>query len=127
MKKIIIAAISGLGIFLTTTGCYNDKYQDLYPTPTVVTCDTANMSFATNILPIFNDKCATTGCHTTADKASAGNIDLSNYAGATTVRVKNNILDDINFTGNPMPQGGTKLDDCSINKITAWIHQGCKN
>ena len=26
----------------------------------------------------------------------------------------------------PMPRGGSKIDDCSIKKIVAWVNQGCK-
>lgn len=37
-------------------------------------------------------------------------------------RIKGAINQEPNFS--PMPQGGDKLEDCTIDKISAWIDDG---
>lgn len=121
MKKIMIP----LGILLFAS-CYNDKEDQLYPQP-VGGCDTANMSFATHIQPIMNQSCAIAGaCHNATAK-SLGH-DLSSYAGTVAAVNSGRYLGAIRHeTGFfQMPKGMTKLGDCEIAKITAWVNQGTK-
>ena len=126
MKHILpLAAIA----LLIVTGCYNDKADKLYPEPTTTTpggntCDTANMSFTTNIKPIISQYCAVAGCHDNAT-AIAG-YDLSNYTGVQQSVTGARLLGVINHQSgfSPMPKNMSKLSDCNINKITAWVNQG---
>lgn len=122
MRKII-------GVFacaLIFTGCYYDKADQLYPSPTT-TCDTTTVTFAKDILPIMNTKCATAGCHDNQTKQNG--YDMGTYEGVKMV------VDDGKLIGVtrqdagylPMPQGMAKLDECSINKIVRWVHLGAQN
>jgi hypothetical protein len=86
-------------------------------------CVTTNMSFANNILPIFASNC--NGCHNAT--APSGGINLTTYAGvkSKSSRIVGSIAHSAGYI--PMPSSTTKLSDCDINKITAWISQGAIN
>lgn len=125
MKKFIIP----IGLLLFAS-CYNDKEDQLYPKPGGgsgggTACDTANMSFATHIQPIMAG-CATAGCHDAVTKSFTH--DLSSYTGVVasvnTGRFLGAIRHDASYFA--MPKGLSKLSDCDIAKVTAWINQGTK-
>ncbi len=123
MKKIFFA----IGMVVLMGSCYNDKYDKLYPTPTVTvnTCDTTTISCATDILPIFVANCSVnnSSCHSAA---SSSGVDLSTWNAIMKGYATNGtLIKDINFgMGNNMPKGGTQLSACDINKITRWAHLG---
>lgn len=122
MRKII-------GVFacaLIFTGCYYDKYDKLYPSATT-TCDTTTVTFTADILPIMNAKCATAGCHDSQTKQNG--YDMGTYAGVKMVVDDGKLVGCIRWDNGflPMPQGMTKVDDCSINKIVRWVNQGALN
>ena len=107
------------------TGCYYDKEETLYPES--ATCVTENMSFTGDVWPVINASC--TGCH--SGSSPSGNISLENYsdvAAAAAIEAGNygSLHGTISHaSGNsPMPKGGSKLSDCTIAKIKAWMDQG---
>ena len=127
--KHILAALVTI-IFIA--GCYNDKADQLYPEPTTTggggnTCDTASISYATTIQPILTQYCALAGCHD-ATTPSFG-YDFTAYAGAKLASDNARLLGAINQLSGyqPMPKNLTKLNECNINKITAWVNQGTLN
>jgi hypothetical protein len=126
MKKII--AFAGLAIILT--GCYNDKYNKLYPaTSTAVTCDTTAVSFSSTIQPILNSYC--TSCHATGG-VGAGYGDFTSYTTSLVSQATSgNLVTDISITNtgdiHHMPQSQPSLSSCDIEKITAWVNQGAQN
>jgi uncharacterized membrane protein len=128
MKKLITVA----SLLIIASGCYNDKYNKLYPqAATAVACDTSAVSFARDITPIINTYCAqTSGCHSAADHAASG-YDFSTYVGFHSVATQDLLISDIN--GNPvsrnhaMPLNMAKMPDCEINKMIAWLNQGAGN
>jgi cytochrome c553 len=123
MKRtgILLAFVLG-AIF---TGCYNDKYNELYPQ--AATCDTANVTYTATIKPIIAQNCATTGCHDATTKESG--YDMSVYADLKVAVDNNKLLAVINHQSGvqPMPQGLPKLSDCNIAKITKWVSAGAPN
>lgn len=125
-KTMIIAALS-----LVAAGCYNDKYDKLYPSTatTSVTCDTTSITFSHDIMPIITAKCAISGgCHDASGGAVNG-YDFTTYAGVQPEAANGNLMGDINWASghNQMPQGASKLPDCEINKFTRWVNQGALN
>ena len=125
MKKVLLFA----GLAITLGSCYNDSYDKLYPTQTVVTCDTTTVGFAADIKPIFAANCSvnSSDCHSAG---SAGGINLNIYSPELTDQVSNGkLLKDINFVSgaNAMPKNGSKMGSCDINKITRWVNQGGLN
>jgi cytochrome c553 len=85
------------------------------------------MSFTGDVWPVINASC--TGCH--SGSSPSGNVSLENYsaiAAAAAIGAGNygSLYGTISHaSGNsPMPKGGSKLSDCTIAKIKAWIDQG---
>jgi len=129
MKKIILIGV--VLLFIGTIGCYNDKYDQLYVSPATVTCDTTAVSFANDILPILNANCNIAGgCHDAAGQSTSG-YNFTTYAGFQPVASYDYVVSDINWTPtrghNDMPKTGSKISQCDINIITAWVDQGALN
>lgn len=125
MKRLLIL----LSVVLIA-GCYNDKYDELYPTTGNgggggTSCDTSNITFSQTIKPIMDSKCAISGCHDAA--TLAGGYNFTVYGGVRAAR--NRIVGAITWQSgySQMPKGMNKLDDCSIVKITKWINDGAQN
>lgn len=123
---ILFAKIASvLIITMCLSSCYKDKAEILYPS--VGTCDTANSKYGANVSPILMANCATSGCHTTS--AMAGGYAYQSHS-ETLVSVNNGkLIASINHKSgaSQMPKGGSKLSDCDINKIQAWINRGALN
>jgi mono/diheme cytochrome c family protein len=130
MKKLLFPLFAIAIAFSTViVSCSKDNEQDLSnenpPGGGGNTCDTANMTYTANVLPIISASCY--GCH--ANGSASGGVSLGSYASLKTQVDNGNLLHVINHdAGYPaMPQGGTKLSDCNINKIRAWINHGALN
>ena len=117
--KIIYPFLFILTIASLSTGCYYDNEEYLYGT-----CDTTNVTFTKDIKPIMDANCI--NCH------SGGAIDLTNYNGVKTKVTDSTLYKAMSYSysgvnsSKNMPSSG-KLDDCSINKVKAWIDQGALN
>ena len=115
MKKIILIISIVFAISLMFNSCYKDSVEGLYR----FTCDTTNVTYSGTIQAIISTNCL--GCH------DAGNSNGDFTTQALVASKGNAIVGRITGqTGNIMPQGG-KLDDCSINKIKAWVNKGAPN
>ena len=121
MKYLIVI------LSLVLTGCYYDKEDQLYPlsnSGSGNTCDTSNVTYTATIQPILAQNCALSGCHDAATQSSGHN--LSTYDGAKNAvnsgRLLGSIRQESGFSA--MPKGMTKLSDCNISKISAWINKG---
>tara|TARA_B100000035_G_scaffold309575_1_gene315967 strand:- start:3358 stop:3726 length:369 start_codon:yes stop_codon:yes gene_type:complete len=104
----------------------------------------ASVSFSSDIQPVFDISCATSGCHGTGHFT---NLDLSE--GNSYINLVN--VESLNFsplklvdpgksedsvlylkivgsseTGSKMPPGGT-LSDASVTNIQTWITEGAEN
>lgn len=117
----------------TLPGCYYDVEENLIVRDTVYVydttggsgCDTMAVSFAQEVMPVFNQQCNV--CHSSA--AQLGSVVLDNYDDVIIVVESGQLLGAINHeTGySPMPKDGPKLDDCTLAQINAWVHQGAPN
>jgi mono/diheme cytochrome c family protein len=113
------------GLFLLgLSSCYYDKADLIYPQP--ATCDTAAVTYSGTIATILNSNC--NGCHGGAAAAGAG-IKLDTYAAVSTYVTNGRLLNSMLHNGqaSPMPKGGSKLDACTINKVSSWITKGAPN
>jgi hypothetical protein len=104
-------------IILVPPGCKDYNKVDLYPP-----CDTTQIGYAGDILPIVNANCIP--CHTEAN-AFGGQV-LVTLEGARIPARNGLLLKAVTHDPSviPMPKGGGMLDDCSINKIRRWINLG---
>jgi len=126
MKLIlfILALIVTVSFF---ESCYYDKADLLYPDGKMP-CDTSVVAkFSTDVLPVMNVSCNTSGCHNTIS-ASSGVI-LDTYAGVKAQIANGRLMGSINQTGgfSAMPKGASKLNSCAITKIQQWINSGSPN
>jgi hypothetical protein len=127
MRSLFIASCLALLI----SGCYNDKSDKLYPivaTPST-TCDTSNITYAHDIVPILTANCTISGgCHDAAGASTSG-YDFTTYIPLARTALNGLLLGDITWAAshNPMPKNGGKLSDCDINKFRRWINQGALN
>lgn len=88
-------------------------------------CDTAMVSFSTDVLPVMNTYCVT--CHGNTNP-NAG-IMLTNYNGVSGAASSGKLLGVISWANGflRMPLGGNQLPECDINVIAAWINQGAQD
>jgi len=120
-KRVILLFIFLLACGIFMPSCYWDKKDALYP---FQKCDTTHVTYAGTIAPIFSANCQV--CHSTANPE--GNISLDTWAGTMIVVSNGKLMPAISQTGPyPMPKSGSKLDDCSIQKIQRWIANGAPN
>lgn len=112
-----------VGLLFLTSGCYYDNKEELYPNE----CDTVNVSFSGDVMPIIVNHC--NNCHSGNAAASfGGGISLEDYTmvKATVVdsSLKGSIEGDENFEKMPIDYS---LDNCDIEKINAWINNDSPN
>ena len=122
-----------MGVFLVVialallTGCYKDKTV-LFDGPEV----TKTVSFSSDIIPIFNSSCNTSGCHSTGGKApdltianAYNSLSNGNYFKTSDPQNSELYLWMTGKKGMPMPVAGINKDYNAI--ILAWIKQGAQN
>jgi len=90
----------------------------------------AAICFERDILPIFNSKCAMSGCHD-AGTAAEG-YDLSNYKnivsdGVVKGKPNSSELYEVVADNEMPPKGYTKLSDAEKQMLYDWIADGAKN
>jgi hypothetical protein len=90
----------------------------------LATCDTTNIKYSTVIAPIFNACCNSLSCHGGTEA-----INFTTYGGLSSFLNGDAqaLLDNINYVGEQNMPPSTKLDSCTIKKITIWIQAGYPN
>lgn len=108
------------------SSCYYDNEEDLYRSEEMF-CDTLNISFSDDIIPIIDNSCISCHGNVTAP-ALGGNIFLHNYFGVKTSVDNGSLIGSIKYLPgyNSMPID-YKLDECTIKKINAWINNDAPN
>lgn len=113
MKYSLIAIIS---LLFLMNSCKNNSVEAL---SNGTVCDTSAVKYSTTISSLMTNHC--TNCHGGSSPSAGISLeshnDLLTYGQASLNAMKN----------GTMPQGASKLDDCSINKLAAWINQGSLN
>ncbi|MDX2002804.1 MAG: hypothetical protein SFW35_10255 [Chitinophagales bacterium] len=122
--QIIAIGIVMACILMMQVGCYYDKESELYPTDNT-NCDTTAVSYAADIQPVLDANCY--NCHG-AGSPSAG-VNVETFSGLQTAINNQDLFCAISHGSgcSAMPQGGSKLPDCTINKFKAWIDAGAPN
>lgn len=121
-RKFLLVAVAIVGTMFWLGSCSKESADRLAG---ATTCDTTNVSYSQQILPILQDNCYT--CHQGSSPVSG--IDLSNFA-ILQAHVKNgDVKSAVTHTGSvtPMPYGLPMLPSCEVNTIVAWIDQGALN
>lgn len=126
-NKILIGFLAGFTMLLLV-GCYKDKTV-IFDTGEEIT---RPVSFAGDIIPIFNSSCNTSGCHSAGSKSPDLTIvnaytSLSNegFINIGEPQMSELYLWMTGKKGTPMPVSGTNKDFNAL--VLAWIKQGALN
>lgn len=101
---------------LATVSCKNNSVEAL---SNGGVCDTSVVKYSTSISSTMTNYC--TNCH--GGTSPSGNISLEGYSNIAKYASASLSA----MQAGTMPQGASKLDDCTINKLSAWINQGSLN
>jgi hypothetical protein len=108
-------------IFSSFISCTYHNEEELYPIE--VECIEGEMSYSNDIEPILTNY-GCNSCHSSQAPLKLGtHAEVMDY-------VKNGLLvgSIVHDRGvRPMPEGQSKMDNCSIEKIKKWIEEGAKN
>lgn len=116
MKKLVLFSFALLSIFFQA--CKKDVIPGSNYTATA-DCSGIVPVYATDIKPILDSQCATSGCHNSSSRASG--IRLDDYALAKSQFMNGNALCTVYHDCKPMPQGSAKLSDSDILLLTCWV------
>jgi len=120
-------------LLMITISC---SYEKLEPASKTECEPIDTVSFSRNIIPIFNQHCNGSGCHSGTNPAGNLNLEAS-QAYAQLMNSSSGYIDTINprysvlhasmnSSSNPMPPSG-KLDKCTLDRVLKWIQQKAKN
>jgi uncharacterized membrane protein len=121
MRVVIIPLLFLFVTGMFVSGCYYDKADLLYGTSAPINCAATSAKFATDVNPIIQSKCATSGCHNSA--SAAGNCVLVTYAqiSAQSARINQRcVVEKTMPTGGPLPAAEMAILKC-------WIDSGSPN
>jgi hypothetical protein len=108
---------------LMLNNCKKENEEDLFPE---TNCDTTVViSYTNDIVPVIQNYCYS--CHSGLAQAGAGII-LDNHTSFSAYGTL--VLTAISKQPNEpkfMPQGGSRLPQCFIDKLRAWINRGSPN
>ena len=109
---------------LLMAGCYWDNVETLFPDGGL--CDTLDVSFTSDVIPILSNNCYSCHSHSNAPDFANG-LSLEDYedVAAMSDRIVGAIKQNEGFM--PMPLGEEPLDSCQIETIEAWVNQGSLN
>lgn len=108
---------------LLLAACYSNKREALNPG----SCITGEVSYSQYIRPVVQSTCLT--CHSAAVAGSSGrSVNLEGHTNLQQWALNGQLMKSIRHSGAPaMPQGGPKLDDCTIEHFQAWVTAGAPN
>jgi len=118
MNKLFLYSL----LILTFISCSWNNEEDLFDG---ILCEIEEISFNNDIKPIIVNHCLV--CHSAA--ANLGNVVLQEHNNVRIYGENGRLLGSIKHSAgfSPMPQSGSKLNDCNIQKIEGWINNGMPN
>jgi hypothetical protein len=122
-RKFLSAALLIGGFIIYLSGCSKESADRLEGGAS--TCDTANVSYAQQVVPILQNNCYS--CHSGPNPSTG--IALDSYANLKTFISNGFLVDAVTQNGlvTPMPYGLPELPSCEVNTIVAWVDQGALN
>lgn len=99
-------------------GCYQDNEESLAP------CVQGTVTHTQVQQVLLSYGCI--GCHNSS--GASGGVNLQQYSTLKVAVDRGRLVGAITHAAGfaPMPQGGTKMNDCDIARIQAWIAAGAK-
>lgn len=131
IKKIALVTISSFVFIILFQGCFYDKADQQYPS-TSNSCDTTVVRYSVEIKSILDANCKT--CHDENGANTISGFNLYDYSTISSLALDGQftygtLLSAVMHVGGApfMPQSGGQLDQCDMNKIAAWVHNGAQN
>jgi hypothetical protein len=115
--------ISGLLLVISVNSCSkSDSGGTVTPPPPPVTtnCSGINPSFSTEIFPLIQAKCATSGCHNAGSTNQGGPFTSYALINAKSANIKTQVA------SGAMPKTGS-LTTAEKNTIICWVNNGAAN
>ena len=129
-KRIILIAATLAVLLVVSQSCEDATTLVIDNSPAV----TKTVSFANDLVPIFNKSCALAGCHNaggkqpelTADKAYSA-LTIGNYLNVGSPK-ESSVYQYLTGKKTPqMPMGSTPNPSNLNALVLAWVTQGAKN
>lgn len=111
VKYSVVLAVLGL------SSCYYDNKEELYPFEGQ-NCETANLTYTTNIKVLVDKSCAVSGCHVSGAQTPV----LETYTQVKAI-IDNGKFEQRVLVQKDMPTSGP-LSDCEQSQLTQWIADG---
>lgn len=129
-RKTVPFAVAFLVLVFTTQSCTDNTTVTIDNSPSV----NKPVSFANDIIPIFNKSCSIPGCHNTGGKnpdltasKAYSSLTLGGYLNLAAPDQSSLYLYLIGKKSPQMPLGAA-ANPSNLNNLTlAWIKQGAKN
>jgi uncharacterized membrane protein len=124
--KICLSIVLISSLFVLVISCSKSS-EDKLNSNTGSTCDTVNMKYTTDVVPILQANCYS--CHGEGNTAGSGGISLDSYDNLKQYADNGILAGNITHAAGyvAMPYGLPKLPDCEINTILDWINRGSQN
>jgi len=113
-----------LVLLISVAGCYWDDEESVYSGQD--SCDTLDVSFALDIVPILATNCFNCHSNQNAPDFTFG-FALEDYEDVSAA--SDRIIGAVNRLDgfSKMPKGAEMLDSCLIHILEAWVNQGGLN
>jgi hypothetical protein len=129
-KKHVLPFILMIGVLSLANSCKKTSLDKLIEEQYGVNgniCDTVNMKYSTNVVPILQAHCYV--CHGNGNTGGSGGINLDGYDNLIpwvhNGHFLGNVRHDPGYVG--MPYQMPMLDTCTISKLGAWVNRGAPN
>ncbi len=127
-KLNVIGTVLAVFLIFFLSGCYKNRTLDNDTGEEI----TRPVSFATDMIPIFNASCNSSGCHNTGGKApdlspsnAYNSLQNGNYVNTSAPENSELYLWMTGKRATPMPVSGINKDYNAL--VLAWIKQGAQN
>ncbi len=122
MNNKILAASLSLCLTIGLVACGDNNSTDVEDI--TYDCTSSTPTYTTDIKPIMDSQCATSGCHDATTRAEG--IDLSTYASVSGAASEKKFRGSIEHLSGykEMPERASKLPDSDLQKIYCWIESG---
>jgi len=120
MKRFGFLVLATAGLIAAMQSCAHEVFSD----------PNGRICFERDILPIFNSKCASSGCHDANSSAEGYVLDSYKHitsSGISKGHPSSSKLYNIIIDGEMPPRRSPKLTTNEINLIRDWIADGAKN
>lgn len=117
MQRKFLIPVFLIAALFSVSSCYYDTGELLYPGG--VAC-TSTPSYATEVAPLVQSRCAMSGCHSSGVTNTGGPLTTYAQIKAKAAAIKTTVLN------GSMPKGSS-FTAAQIKTISCWVDNGAPN